>query len=128
MEQLASAASYTMHPSRRNIRTATGSRTRRILRRRQCHVLHVNVIARVHVRATKATGLVSFSAAQIAGEVYERDVRNFHKAGAPKSAVVATVLGDGDTQIGALDVEVREHDVAHGTPSAAAWKAGRFVG
>ena len=73
----------------------------------------------MHIRATETTRPVPFFAAQIPCEVDKCNICNFHLACTWEAAIVATVFRDGDAQVGALDVEVREHYVSDRAPSVA---------
>ena len=116
-----------MHSTRRNVCTATCPCARRVLRSRQSHVFHVDIVAGMNVRATEFARLVSFRTTQISGEINKRHVRNLHEARAGEGAVVTAVFRDSDADIGPLNVEVGKHDVAYRTPASTSGQSSGLV-
>jgi hypothetical protein len=119
---LAARSAYPMYSAWRDIRALRSSRTRRILCCSHRDIFHINIIARMHVRATETAGPVSFLTRQVPGEVYKGNVGNFHQASAGKCAIVPTVFGNSDTGICTLHIEVGKEDITDGTPASATRK------
>lgn len=118
-----------MHAPSTHITTRGRPRRSRVLRRRDRHIVEINVIAGMHIRTTHTSRAIRlFRTRQIAREVDKRHIGNVHQARPGICAIdVPTVLRDGGPAVGTEDLEVGEEDVADTAPAAAAWEIVAFV-
>lgn len=118
-----------MNTSRSSVFTGPQAGSSPVLARSDGHILEIDVVARMHVRARDRRRHVRtfLVVAGVPRKVDERDVADQHLARPRRRAVVAAVLRDRWSRVGALHVEVREQDVADAAPAAAAGEAGALV-